>query len=288
VSWFRTAMLSVSLVALTSLTCDGVELAISTANPNGIQQTTGGPLLFHGGHAVAFDMDNLDSAAFLVETPPNLDAFHIRINGNYLISTNRSVTFGGLSFGDAQIIEYDPIAEVATLFLDFVPIATATFDLDIDAVAELPDGRIVFSTINEGTISGLEFTENDLVVYDRVTMVAELFFDGDMITGGDQFNNVSGVGILDENRIALSVSTGGTSTLSLPGTQFSRNDVVIYDRQLALASVLFEGTDIFSGPSNPKVDAVHIVAVVPEPSSLALLALAATLGLILAARETWG
>ncbi|MGI9203362.1 MAG: DNRLRE domain-containing protein, partial [Woeseiaceae bacterium] len=47
-----------------------------------------------------------------------IDAVHLLDNGHIVLSTDGSATLGGLSFAEGDLVEYDPVADSATLFLD--------------------------------------------------------------------------------------------------------------------------------------------------------------------------
>ncbi|MBN1392657.1 MAG: PEP-CTERM sorting domain-containing protein [Sedimentisphaerales bacterium] len=90
----------------------------------------------------------------------DIDAVDILPNGHIILSTAGSATLGGLSFLDGDLIEYDPIADVATLFFSEKMFFK---NEDIDAVDVMPDGSILFSTQNNGQLRGLWFTRKDIV-----------------------------------------------------------------------------------------------------------------------------
>ena len=48
----------------------------------------------------------------------NIDAAHVLANGNIILSTVDEATLGGLSFGAADLAEYNPTTDVATLYFD--------------------------------------------------------------------------------------------------------------------------------------------------------------------------
>jgi len=103
----------------------------------------------------------------------DIDAVHILTNGNIILSTIDGATLDGLSFGDGDLIEYNPTTDTATLFFDE---SLFSADEDIDAVHILESGNIVLSTEGAATLGGLIFADSDLVEYNPTTDVATLYF----------------------------------------------------------------------------------------------------------------
>ncbi len=98
-------------------------------------------------------------------------------NGHIIFSTTNNATLGGLSFGADDLVDYDPIADTATLYFDGGALFSAT-DEDIDAVHVLSNGHIILSTRDDATLGGLSFGDDDLVDYDPIADTATLYFDG--------------------------------------------------------------------------------------------------------------
>jgi hypothetical protein len=250
----------------------GFGVALSTNNPSGLQ---GEPVGFIPSGVIGFDTDDYSTASVIFDQDTgNLNAFHI-LNGNFLFSTTNGFNFNGMTFADGEIVEFNPTANTANSYINFEDILDSTVDIDVDAFSVLSDGRFVFSTLNANSIvadpnnssARLPFTESDLVAYHPVTGVAEILFNSDLITGGDRFNNTSAVRVMDNGSIALSVATGGVPDIFLGGATFQRNDVVLFDPSTGTAEVIVEGSDVFSGPPNPNVDAFDLLAV-PESNGL--------------------
>jgi hypothetical protein len=126
----------------------------------------------------------------------NIDAFSILPNGNWLLSTDLSATLGGLSFQNGDIVEYDPVADVATLYkgLDEATIFTGipNSNPDIDALHVRGDGGVIFSIRSAGigqvgtgpTYGFADAPRTDLFEIDPVTLEASLFLDGDGLFDG--------------------------------------------------------------------------------------------------------
>jgi len=103
----------------------------------------------------------------------DIDAVHILTNGNIILSTIDGATLGGVSFGDGDLIEYNPTTDTATLFFDE---SLFSADEDIDAVHILESGNIVLSTCGAATLGGLSFGDGDLIEYNPTTYSATLYF----------------------------------------------------------------------------------------------------------------
>jgi hypothetical protein len=54
----------------------------------------------------------------LFSSTENIDAAHILSNGNIVLSTVGDATLGGMTFGAADLAEYNPTTDVATLYFD--------------------------------------------------------------------------------------------------------------------------------------------------------------------------
>ena len=111
-------------------------------------EATIGLLTFDAGTLVDFDpltgtaVEFFDVDTLFDDDNENVDGFHLLANGHYLISTNGSARravdgfTGANAFLDGDIIEYDPIAGVASRFFSE---ALFTDDEDINALAILEE-----------------------------------------------------------------------------------------------------------------------------------------------------
>ena len=121
----------------------------------------------------------------------NIDAFSILPNGNWLLSTDLNATLGGLFFQNGDIVEYDPVADVATLYegLDEATIFTGApnSNPDIDALHARPDGTVIFSIRSDGigkvgnvgpTYGFPDVPRTDLFEIDPATLEGALSLEG--------------------------------------------------------------------------------------------------------------
>ena len=113
----------------------------------------------------------------------DLGAVSVLSNGNIVLSTKGSATIGALTFGDEDLVVYDPGTGVATLLLDGSAVITddSGSDLDISGVHVDTSGYIYLAMANDSTIGGQSFGNDDVVRYDPNTGTAVVVFDGESI-----------------------------------------------------------------------------------------------------------
>lgn len=190
----------------------------------------------------------------------NIDAAHVLASGNIILSSDKDgTTLGGLTFGNGDLIEYNPTTDVGTLYFDESLFGS---NEDIDAAHVLANGNIILSTIDGATLGGLTFGGGDLAEYNPTNDVATLFFDGSLFDGSE---NIDAVHILDNGNIIL--STEGAATLD--GLTFANGSLAEYNPTTDVATLYFSEA-LFS--NNANVDAVYVTTV-PEPATVALLGL---------------
>ena len=163
-----------------------------------------GGLTFRDGDGVDYDPVNdiatlLFSEDMFVSTG-NLDGFQVLPNGHYLLSTVTSETLVGPSFGfeDGDIVDYDPVNDTATLFLDEEPVFAV--NSDIGGFHVLTDGRVAFSTLGSSTleVSGLSFTNGDVVLFDPSNGSASLLFNESAFGADQDVNAIFVVSLIPE------------------------------------------------------------------------------------------
>jgi hypothetical protein len=97
--------------------------------------------LVHGVNYLDGDVIAFDNGAFSIffsesnfEGDADINAFSITYKGTYLISTRKSATLAGVTFGDGEILEYDPVTQTAQIVF-----SVNNGGADVDAlVAQLP------------------------------------------------------------------------------------------------------------------------------------------------------
>ena len=227
-------------------------------------ETLGG-LSFYDGDAAEYDPATDTATLYFDENlfggNENIDALHVLASGNIILSTSntKSSLLGGLSFGNGDLIEYNPTTGSGTLFFSEGLFGS---DEDIDAVHILTNGNIILSTIDGATLGGFSFGDGDLIEYNPTTDTATLFFDESLFSADE---DIDAVHILESGNIVL--STGGAATLG--GLSFGDGDLIEYNSTTYSATLYFaEG--LFS--NNANIDGVYVTPM-PEPATIALLGL---------------
>ena len=128
---------------------ENIDAAYILENGNIILSTadsaTLGGLTFDGGDFAEYnpttDTATLYFDGSLFSSTENVDAVHILSNGNIVLSTVGDATLGGISFGAADLAEYNPTTDVATLYFDgsLFTGAGASPNLDSVYVTSLPE-----------------------------------------------------------------------------------------------------------------------------------------------------
>ena len=217
----------------------------------------------------------------------NINAIHLMGNGHYLLSFDSPGDIAGRSYSEGDIVDYDPVNGTATIYLSGESLFGET--RDIDALSMTADGRVVISVADAGqsTISGVTFTQDDLVDYDPVTDTASIIFDGSQRFGDDW--DINGVHVDAAGTISLTIDqspllqavvmVGGITTLiftdtaTLAGVSFNYADVVRYDPVTDSAEVLLAGADHLTPDAD--IDALHLGApqatILPAPVNEALV-----------------
>ena len=177
----------------------------------------------------------------------DIDAVHVLANGHIVLSPKGDATLGGLSFEDGDLVDYDPVADTATLIFDGSALFTDPSERII-SVHVLDNGHFVLSTDSDAILGGLSFTDIDLVEYDRGTDTASLFFDGSLTTLNV---DIAAVHVLANDHIVLSTKDNAT----LGGLSFEDGDLVDYDPVADTATLIFDGSALFTDPAEEIISA---------------------------------
>jgi len=117
----------------------------------------------------------------------NVDALHLMSNGNLLLSTNGEARLGAnkLLFKPGDIVEYDPVADYASVYFastlfrkaDGTPQGPAA--VNVDGVSMFGTS-LLLSTADPARLGAppnmLSFGDGDIVMYNRTTDTAAIFF----------------------------------------------------------------------------------------------------------------
>jgi hypothetical protein len=215
-----------------------------------------------------------NGAALFESSWVQLDAFHILPNGNYIISAGAFThTLGGLNFAMGDLVEYNPVSNIATLFFDHNLLVTGGARPDIDAVYVRPNGNIILSIFDRASLAGLWFGPDDLVEYNPTTNTAALFFDGSLFEvdpDPDDEESIDAFHLLENGNLIISTYHGA----KLGGLLFRDGDLVEYNSSTGGATIFFS-EDNFSSTCED-IDAVYIPengGIIPEPATMVLFAL---------------
>lgn len=268
------AALAAVLVSAGAARAATIELSVdSVAALGGLSGISNGDIV---NYDTVTDTATLAFDEALFGTPESVDAYDRLPNGNMVFSTTQSATLGGISFVSGDLVEYDPVADLATLIFA-ESLFTSTGANNIDAVAVLSNGHLLISTDADATLGGVSFRDGDVVDYDPIANTAVLFFNEDLFGADKNLNalDIDGAGLL-----LISVSDGTGATLG--GLGFGNGDLVLYDPG-ANTATLFFSESLFAG-GNEDVDAVAFAFPVPEPGTASLLGLGLA-GLAVAGRR---
>ncbi|MHC4552040.1 MAG: PEP-CTERM sorting domain-containing protein [Planctomycetota bacterium] len=235
---------------------------------NSTDITLGG-VVYTEGDLIEYDTLTGDASSFFSASDagfqsPDIDAVHVLLNGNIILSMENDETYGGVEYKDGDLVEFNPNNGNASLYFSVALIGNK----DIDAMSLTSTGNLILSTSLSATLAGVSFGNGDLVEYNPGTGVAELLFDG-----SDLFKlteDIDAVHFLDNGNIVL--STENDATLG-DGTawelDFEDGDLVEYNFLTETASLYFDESAVGSG-FDVDIDAVYVV---PEPATMAIFGL---------------
>lgn len=258
----RAYLVALLACALPAASAGAAQFLLSTTADATLAGTT-----FRNGDIVAYD-DVAGTATVLFNEDlftsgdESVDSFILLPNGNYALSTGGGATLGGLTFRDGDGVEYDPVANVATLLFSEDLFFSGA---NLDGFQPLANGHFLISTVTSETLGGLGFNDGDIVDYDPISNTAVLFLsEAAVFTGGA---DIGGFHVMPDGRIAF--STLGDATLTISGLTMTNGDIVVYDPSNGSAFTLLSESAF---GADTDVDAVF-VTLVPEPGTAALLAL---------------
>jgi hypothetical protein len=230
-------------------------------------------LSFTGGDVVEYDDSPPGSAttvflesSFGGGSLEEVDAFELLPNGHMILSTTNPASLGGVNFGNGDLVEWDPVNLVASIFFNDTAF-TGPGSTDTDAVAVLSNGHILLSTTGSQTLGGLAFGDGDVVEYEPLTGTTTLFLSEATLFGGADVD-LDALDVFDDGRVALSHFENVDVTVG--GLTFQNGDLVVYDPVGGTWSLLLDESIFGGAPAN--LDAIAV----PEPHALGLLALGLT------------
>ena len=203
-----------------------------------------------------------NGADFLSGSGLDIDAFSVLADGHYVFSTTNNASDGSQTYGDDDLIEYNPGTNSLSLYMDGATLFSSTSE-DINAVHVMDDGQLLLSTTSGATLGGLDFLDGDLVLYNIGAEIptATLFLaESTLFSGGA---DIDAVAMLSNGNLLISsldlATVGGNSLAILDG------DLAEYNLSTGDASLFFsEG--LFSADED--IDAVSAVSAVPVPAAV--------------------
>jgi uncharacterized protein YuzE len=156
-----------------------------------------GGVAFGDGDLVEYDPFNDVARILLSESlwtggvSTDVNGVFVRGDGRLVLSHNNDVdTLGGLSFSDGDLVEYDPVSDVATLLVSEFTLFD-DLDGDIDALHVLENGHYLLSFEDDESISGIAFRDGDVVEYDPFTDTASLYLAEDVFESVGLANDIN-------------------------------------------------------------------------------------------------
>jgi hypothetical protein len=145
-----------------------------------------GGLKLKAGDVVDYDPVSRTAVIVLSESAfkgknKNVDAVSVRPDGHLILSTAEGGVLGTLKFESDDLVDYDPDAATATIFMSR---DRFTKPANIVGVHLNDDGSILLATAGDAELGGLAFHKGDVVRYDpasdRATLVHAVsdIFDG--------------------------------------------------------------------------------------------------------------
>lgn len=172
-----------------------------------VSTATIGDLTFDDGDLVEYDPDTQTAVLFFNEDlfgdNENIDAVSVLGNGHIILSTYDSAKLGGTLLDGGDLVEYDPLTEVGTLFFNQDEHFSSVLP-NIDAIHVLDNDNIILSTHSNATLGGISFGKADLIKYNLPTKTAEV-----LLLGSEKFaeynilTNVDALYIPEPTTIAL-------------------------------------------------------------------------------------
>lgn len=166
-----------------------------------------GGLTFEDGDLVEYDPGTKTATLFFDEDlfgdDENIDAVSVLGNGHIILSTANSAKLGGTLLDEGDLVEYDPLTDVGTLFLNQDEHFSNVLP-NIDAVYVFDSDNVILSTSNDATLGGLSFNYADLIRYNLSTKTAEVLLLGsEKFAEYDILTNIDAVYIPEPTTIAL-------------------------------------------------------------------------------------
>jgi C1A family cysteine protease len=167
----------------------------------------------------------------------DIDAFELLADGSILMSfdTDFAVT-GFATVDDSDIVRFTPSSTGSTTagtwswYFDGSDVGLSTSDEDVDAFAILADGRLLFSTLGNVSVTGASGADEDLLVFtptalgSTTTGTWAMYFDGsDVGLSSTSNEDVNGIWVDAAGKIYLTT----LGSFSVTGVSGDGSDIII-------------------------------------------------------------
>ena len=175
----------------------------------------------------------------------DLVAFEIIDSDSILMAFNTAVTVGGISVTPQDIVRFNATSLGMTtagtfkMHFDGSDVELTTPDESIDAIARLPDRRLLISTNGNPTVNGIPRADEDVLIFTPTSLGSvtagtwKMYFDGSDVGLAD----VSG-----EDVDALDVTPNGSIYLSIAG-KLSVNGLTGVDEDVFICVPISTGSN---------------------------------------------
>ncbi|MBW2270033.1 MAG: PEP-CTERM sorting domain-containing protein [Deltaproteobacteria bacterium] len=213
-----------------------------------------------------FDEGQFGSAA-------EVNAFALLLSGNYLLSSSANEVLAGVTANASSLMEWDPVAETASLFLDGSGLpggGTGNFD----AAHLLDNGNLVFSSDADETLwdngDVVEYNPSGVTVDGLAANAIRILLSESVEFGGENVN-VDGISFSSDGDLLLSFSENSVTL----GSQTFLDQDILEVNGVGSYSLFFEG-DAEMQDTGGDVNGFAFTlqnVVIPEPGTGLLLGL---------------
>jgi hypothetical protein len=158
---------------------------------------------------VEYDMATGQASLFfdgdLFDKKSDIDAVDVLDSGRILLSTDKNAKLGGLSFKEGDIIEYDPIDDIAVLIVSGDVFGKHK---NINAMSSLDNGNFIFSAKSDATVNGIKYDKGQLFEYNLTDGRTSLYMDASKYGPQVNIDAVIGAQVPEPSTILL-LSIGG-------------------------------------------------------------------------------
>ena len=196
----------------------------------------------------------------------DINAFHVRADGKYIVSGLFNFTVGGTAFEDDDLALYDPNTDTATFLVDGGSFFDSTAE-DFDGITQDGAGNYLFSTLADASVGGNAFTDGDIMMWDGSSSSVSLFASMASIFD-DGVGDVSGLHYMSDGSLLLTAIADEL----VSGVQFREGDIFRWDPVGDTASLFFsrDPIDTMGSTSTPELDAIYWE--IPAPGTGVLVA----------------